>query len=59
MLNKEMEALKFEIVDPGLRVQYVPDQEALDNCYELGRKIGQAVKNGTGEKVIESEQAMA
>jgi flavorubredoxin len=45
MLNKELEAMKFEIIDPGLRVQYVPDPEALAGCYELGRKIGQAVKS--------------
>jgi flavorubredoxin len=44
MINNELEALKFEIVDPGLRVQYVPDKEALENCYELGRKVGKAVK---------------
>ena len=43
MINKELEAMKFEIVDPGLRVQYVPDEEAMENCYELGRKIGKAV----------------
>ncbi len=44
MINKELEAMKFEIIDPGLRVQYVPDPEALEKCYELGRKIGKAVK---------------
>jgi flavorubredoxin len=43
MINKELEAMKFDIVDPGLRVQYVPDKDALENCYELGRKIGKAV----------------
>jgi flavorubredoxin len=44
MINKELEAMKFDIIDPGLRVQYVPDGDALRSCYELGRKIGQAVK---------------
>ena len=44
MINKELEAMKFDVVDPGLRVQYVPDKEALKSCYELGRKIGKAVK---------------
>ena len=44
MLNQELEALKFETIDPGLRVQYVPDRDALSSCYELGRKIGRAVK---------------
>jgi len=43
MINQELEAMKFEIVDPGLRVQYVPNKEALESCYELGRKIGKAV----------------
>jgi flavorubredoxin len=43
MINKVLEAMKFDIVDPGLRVQYVPDPQALETCYELGRKIGQSV----------------
>jgi flavorubredoxin len=43
MINKELEAMKIDIVDPGLRVQYVPDKDALENCYEFGRKIGTAV----------------
>jgi flavorubredoxin len=43
MINKELEALKFDIVDPGLRVQYIPDKEALKTCYELGRKVGKAL----------------
>ena len=45
MINQELEAMKFDIVDPGLKVQYVPDKEALETCYELGRKIGKAVKD--------------
>ena len=43
MINKELEAMKFDIVDPGLRVQYVPDKDSLESCYELGRRIGKAV----------------
>jgi flavorubredoxin len=43
LLNKELEAMKFDVIDPGLRVQYVPDKDALEASYELGRKIGQAV----------------
>ena len=44
LINNELEAMKFEIIDPGLRVQYVPDQEALASCYELGRKVARAVR---------------
>ena len=43
MLNKELEAMKFELIDPGLRVQYVPDRDNLEACYELGRKVGKAI----------------
>jgi len=44
MINEELEAMKFDVIDPGLRIQYVPDKDALEACYELGRKVGKAVK---------------
>jgi flavorubredoxin len=43
LLNKELEAMKFEMIDPGLRIKYVPDEDGLEACYELGRKVGQAI----------------
>jgi flavorubredoxin len=43
MITKELEAMKFDIIDPGLKIQYVPDKEGLDNCYAYGRKIGKTV----------------
>ena len=44
LINKELEAMKFDVIDPGIRIQYVPDQESKDACFELGRKIGKAIK---------------
>jgi flavorubredoxin len=44
MINKELEAMKFDIIDAGLKVQYVPDKDALQSCFELGRKVAGAVK---------------
>ena len=43
MINKELEAMKFDIIDPGVRIQYIPDNDSLESCYELGRKVGKAV----------------
>jgi flavorubredoxin len=43
LITRELEAMKFAIVDPGLRIQYVPDKAAIETCYEFGRKIGKAV----------------
>jgi flavorubredoxin len=43
IITKELESMKFNIIDPGLKIQYVPDKEGLDRCYAYGRKIGKAV----------------
>ena len=39
LLNKELEDMKFEIIDPGLRVEFVPDLTSLEACQALGKKI--------------------
>ena len=43
LINKELEEMKFEVIDPGLKIQFVPDAEATEACYELGRKIARAL----------------
>jgi len=43
-IRDELEKMKFEVVDPGIKIQYVPSQEDIDACIEFGRKIGKAVK---------------
>ncbi len=44
LIKKELEEMKFDIIDPGIRIQYVPDKDGKDACFELGRKIGKAIK---------------
>jgi len=44
LVRQALEAMKFEIVDPGIRLQYIPDQTGIDDCVQLGAKIGQALK---------------
>jgi flavorubredoxin len=39
MITKELEEMKFKVVDPGVRVQFVPDKEGLEACRELARKV--------------------
>ena len=43
LVTKELEAMKFDIIDPGVRIQYVPDDKSLDACRELAKKIAQAL----------------
>jgi flavorubredoxin len=42
-INQYLEETKLEIFDPGVRVQYVPDHDALHQCRELGGKVGKAI----------------
>jgi flavorubredoxin len=44
LINAELEAMKFDLIETGINVQYVPDGDSLDACFEYGRKIGRAVK---------------
>jgi flavorubredoxin len=44
IINREFEAMKLEIVDEGIRVQYVPDEDDLQKCFELGVKIAKKLK---------------
>ncbi|MCX8012189.1 MAG: FprA family A-type flavoprotein, partial [Desulfobacterota bacterium] len=43
LITQELEAMKLKVIDPGLRVQYVPNAEALADCFKLGQKIGEAL----------------
>jgi Uncharacterized flavoproteins len=40
IITKELEEMNFKVVDPGLKVSYVPDAEDLKACFQLGKKIG-------------------
>ena len=44
LINQELEAMKFDIIDPGIKIQYVPDKNGKNACLEFGRKIGKAIK---------------
>lgn len=44
ILNKEFTEMKLDIIDEGIRVQYVPDEDDLKKCFDLGVKIAKALK---------------
>lgn len=43
LITKELEEMKFNIIDPGVRLQYRPDVEGLAACAALGKKIARAL----------------
>jgi len=42
-INQAFEDMKLEIVDPGLRIKYVPDEASMTACFDFGRKIGERI----------------
>jgi flavorubredoxin len=43
LINKELEEMNIELIDPGLKIKYVPNQEGMDACFDLGKKIGTVI----------------
>ncbi len=43
LVQKELEAMEFEMPAPGVKIQYVPGKDDLEKCAEFGRQIGKAV----------------
>ena len=41
LITSAMEDMKFDIVDPGVKINYVPDEVGLNACRELGKKIAE------------------
>jgi len=48
-LREQLETLGVEMIDPGLRIQYVPDDDGRKAAFEYGRKIGIAVAESVKE----------
>ncbi len=48
IINRALEEMKIELVDPGIKVKYVPTHEDLRLCVALGEKIGKAIKESVG-----------
>jgi flavorubredoxin len=49
ILTQALTDMNMEVVEPGVKAKNVPTHEALGQCVELGRKIGQAIKAKVGE----------
>jgi flavorubredoxin len=48
LIEADLEEMKIERVQPGLRVQFVPESTVIETCREFGRKIAQAVRPDAG-----------
>ncbi|MDD3155070.1 MAG: FprA family A-type flavoprotein [Victivallaceae bacterium] len=44
LMNQDLAAAGFALVDEGLTCKYVPDQTMLEQCFEYGKKLAGALK---------------
>lgn len=45
-MSQALEDMKIQIVEPAIKVKYVPTENDINECIELGVKIGEEIKNG-------------
>jgi flavorubredoxin len=45
LINKELEEMKFNLIDPGLKIQFVPDSQGIETAFKLGQKVGKALQD--------------
>jgi len=45
-IQETLEEMKVEIVEPCLRVKFVPTHDDLKQCVEMGRKTGKRIMEG-------------
>ncbi len=45
ILNREFNEMKLDVIDEGVKVQFVPEEADLARCFDLGVKIAKELKN--------------
>jgi len=43
LMNTALEDMKIDVIEDGLKMKYVPKEEKLEECVEMGRRIGRKV----------------
>jgi flavorubredoxin len=43
LITEWLESMKFQLMEPGVKVQYVPDESGLDACLDLAARVAAAL----------------
>ena len=43
LITEELQKAGFELIDSGLRLLWLPDEEGFNKCEELGKRIGETI----------------
>ncbi len=44
LIRQELQSMKLEVLEPGLRIQYIPDADGIQACADFGKRIAQRLK---------------
>jgi len=58
LITTAMEEMKFEIIDPGIKVHYVPSDDDLKRCVDLGHRVAKALQEKTQDRIQSSGEAV-
>ena len=53
-MNEALKEMKFTLCHKGVRVPYVPKEDQLAECIELGRTVASSLKDHMAGKEVES-----
>lgn len=45
LMNTALTDMKIDLIEDGLRLKYVPDADNLDECLEMGKRIGKKIND--------------
>ncbi len=45
LMNEDLQNMKVAVVDEGVRVKYVPEEEDLEKCRQLGERVGRSLRD--------------
>jgi len=51
LIKNELNDMKFKVLEPDTKVQFVPDLEDLMGCYNFGKTMGQAIVESDTEQM--------
>jgi len=44
LIAQELESMHFDVTEPNLKIQYIPDDSGLQACFEFGEALGKRIQ---------------
>jgi flavorubredoxin len=49
LMNEALSDMKISVIEDGLKLRYVPTEEQLEECMEMGRRIGKKIEESSAD----------